>query len=113
MIKLVRSIFSVIVAAILIVFSLGNRQTASIIWSPIHQSAELPVYLLLLIALLIGFIIGGIMVWLNYIPIKRLNKKQNKKIINLEKKLESSISHSVTNQMKPLLEHNGLQEDGK
>lgn len=112
MIKLLRSIFSIVIAAILIVFSLGNRQKVDIVWSPIHESAELPVYFLILIALLIGFLIGGIMVWLNYVPIKRINKKQNKKIQNLEKKIETSITQNTLGIKTPLLEHNGIEKDG-
>lgn len=85
--KLVRSFISLVVAALAILFALGNRNAVSVTYSPIHDPVTMPVFVLALSAVVIGFVAGGIIVWLNEASI-RADRRQQRKIIRvLEEKL--------------------------
>lgn len=78
------------VAIAVVVFALANRGAVGVIWSPVHSPAELPVFSLVLVSLLIGFIAGGGMVWLNDMPLRRDRRRQKKRIAGLEKKMKEN-----------------------
>jgi len=46
-----------------IAFAVANGETVSFTYSPIHEPINWPLYALVLIALMIGFVIGSVMTW--------------------------------------------------
>lgn len=46
-----------------IAFAVANGETVSFTYSPLHEPVNWPLYALVLIALMIGFIIGSVMTW--------------------------------------------------
>lgn len=85
--KLLRSFISLFIAALAILFALGNRGAVSVTYSPVHDPVTMPVFVLALSGVVIGFIVGGIIVWLNEASIRADRRKQRKIIRVLEEKL--------------------------
>lgn len=80
--------FIITVAAVL--FALANRTIVSVIWSPFHSAMEVPVFLPALASLVLGFMLGGAMVWLNGAERRREQRHQRKQIRKLEQMIEDS-----------------------
>lgn len=99
---ILRGIVGLILALILVTFAVANRQTIDIVWSPFHPQAQIPVYVLTLGFLAIGFVLGGFVVWLNSLPVHWQKRKQSKQIKNLEKELGSIKDKSETGLLQPL-----------
>lgn len=81
----IRWVLTVLVLAAMISFTLLNKETVTIQWFPVFTQLDLPVTLLVLIVFAIGFIIGGIMVWIDGAPrrkelrdLRRYKKQQEK-----------------------------------
>lgn len=98
-----RSTLSILIAAATILFSLANRDTVSVTFSPVHGPIDTPVFLLGLGGLAIGFLIGGIMVWLNGSASRTERRKQRKAIKALEKKLEHADDNHRTSNTKDVM----------
>ena len=90
MITLIRWIVSTIATITIIAFAVANRGNVSITWSPIHEQTELPVFLIGLVGMGFGFIVGGFMVWLNGSARRREMRKLKKTVKKLEKILGTS-----------------------
>jgi uncharacterized integral membrane protein len=90
MVTLVRFFLSILVTLTVILFSIANRENISVVFSPVHPPFEMPLFLLALGGGLLGFIVGGALVWLNASEQRKEKKKNYKKLKSLEKKLEDS-----------------------
>ena len=95
--SLIRNIFGILIAAIVIAFAVSNRQDTTLIYSPVHEPLEVPLYLITLLFLAIGFMFGGFVVWLNSAPTRRVKRQQRKHIVELEKELQSAKSKPANN----------------
>lgn len=84
-----RAIFGFIIAILLIGFAVANRQATTLVYSPVHEPLEIPLYLITLIFMAIGFILGGLAVWINSAPTRKVKRQQRKTIKELEKELET------------------------
>ena len=82
-----RSAFSILLAAAVIAFALANREPVFVILSPVHSPVEIPLFLLALSGAVIGFVAGGLMIWLNGSTIRQERRAQKKVLKTLEKKL--------------------------
>ena len=100
---LLRSILSIIVCAAVVSFAIGNRQESLLTWSPMHEPATIPVFLIGLCGLLIGFFIGGSMVWLNGSVDRKIRRDQMKTIRNLEAELDKDEKEKNNNMHAPLI----------
>lgn len=89
MMNVIRWILGLFVAVILCVFAAANRDPVSLVWSPLHPPAELPLYLITLILMSTGFILGSVITWLNTGKLRQTKRKQKKHIRDLEKQLEA------------------------
>lgn len=87
--SLIRTIFGFILAVLLTVFAILNRQKVEIVFSPVHESYEAPLYLIALCMLGLGFLIGALTVWLNGGSLRRLKRRQRKTIKALEREIET------------------------
>jgi len=104
-----KGIIGFIVAIAVVIFALANRGAVSVIWSPVHSPAELPVFSLVLVSLLIGFVAGGAMVWLNDMPLRRERRRQKKHIAGLERKVKENDEARAL----PALPGSGDNDKGK
>ncbi len=93
MITLFRFIIFIAVSAVCIFFALSNQDTVAVTWSPISEAINIPAYILALGGLATGFIIGVLITWLNFIPVRFENRKNKKLIHKLEKELENYVEH--------------------
>lgn len=70
-----------------IAFSIPNAQSVDFTWSPFHDPASLPLYLLCLIFAASGFLIGALITWLGTAPVRSDRRQQRKTIRTLEREL--------------------------
>lgn len=89
MMSFIRGIFGLALAVLVTAFAVFNRETVSLAWSPLHDPQDLPLYAVGLGMMAVGFVLGGVMVWLNQGTVRKTKRKQSKQIKSLEKELES------------------------
>lgn len=90
MMALFRWTISIIVAVASVLFALGNRDMIALRWSPLHDTVALPVFAPVLLALLAGFLLGGLFVWLNALPVRVERRRQRKQIDRLQDRLRDA-----------------------
>jgi lipopolysaccharide assembly protein A len=78
-----------IVAVVLILFAISNRQTVSVGLWPLPALVELPLYLVLLGTLLLGFIVGELTGWIGGWRWRREARRGRERIAMLEREIES------------------------
>lgn len=77
------------------VFAIFNRTQVDVIWNPVEEPLSLPLYAVALGALALGFLAGGLCVWVNMEPLRREKRRQKKDIKRLEKALaEKTVCES-------------------
>lgn len=87
---LIRWIAGFALAVLIAAFAVANRQTVDVSWNPLRGPLHAPLFLVVLIALAFGFLLGAFMVWLNDLPVKFSSRSQRRKILTLEKELEAA-----------------------
>jgi uncharacterized integral membrane protein len=100
MINIVRGFVGFIIAVILTVFALFNRQTVEVFYSPVHDPLSFPLYLIILSFLGMGFIMGGFVVWINAGHTRKLTRQQRRQITALGKELEG-MKNDASSDAKP------------
>ena len=94
--RLLLWIIGFIVALAVAGFAVFNRQSVSLVFSPVHPPLELPLYAVGLGLMAAGFILGSFMVWLNAAEIRRIRRRQMRQIRKLEKELAASGSNPAS-----------------
>lgn len=87
--SLIRAVFGFALAVFLTAFAVLNRQRVEVVFSPVHDSQEVPLYLIALCMLGIGFFAGAAAVWLNGGSLRRVKRRQRRTIKALEREIES------------------------
>jgi uncharacterized integral membrane protein len=83
----IRGIIGLAFAVLFAIFAVANRQNVDIVWHPVLPAVSLPLYIVALGLLAIGFILGGFMAWLKSVPVRVQKTVQSRKIKKLEKQL--------------------------
>ncbi len=96
MISAIRWFLGLIFALTIAAFAAFNRNEISVTWNPLGEPEMLPAYVLILCSFAIGFILGGIIVWLNGGQSRKVKRKQNKEIKRLEKELAHTREDKFT-----------------
>lgn len=78
----------IIVASAAIYFAVLNRADTPFIWSPLEAPLTLPVFLIGLGGVGIGFIMGALYVWFNTGKLRTEKRALKKELNNLKKDLE-------------------------
>ena len=119
---LFRAVFLVI-AITLILFAVSNRETVSVGFWPLPFLANLPLYLLCFLSLLIGALIGVAAAWIAGHRNRRELSARRRRIEALERELTATQSQledhpapaktqlSSTRQLRPFLEGEGVSAD--
>ena len=76
-------------AVVLVLFAVSNREAVAIELWPLPDRAELPLYLLVLGTLIVGFVVGEIVAWTNGWRWRREARRSRTRIATLERELES------------------------
>lgn len=84
-----RWIIGFLIALCLAAFAVFNRTSVPLNWSPVHPPLDVPLYLIGLTLMAIGFVLGGGIVWMNMSGLRREKRRQKKQIKILEKELEA------------------------
>ena len=83
-------ILVVLIAIVLAAFAVSNREPVALEFWPLPWLVQLPVYLAVLGALLIGFVIGGIASWTGGRRRRRVVRTQRRRITALERELAAT-----------------------
>ena len=119
---LFRAVFLVI-AITLILFAVSNRETVSVEFWPLPFLADVPLYLLCFLSLLVGTLIGVAAAWIAGHRNRRELSARRRRIEALERELTATQSQledhpapaktqlSSTRQLRPFLEGEGVSAD--
>ena len=82
-----------LVALILILFAISNRETVSLgLWLLPGAAIELPLYLLVLGTLVFGFVVGELVGWIGSWRWRREARRGHERIAALERELEAALA---------------------
>jgi len=86
--------FAVIVVAssLLIAFAVSNRTTVSLELWPLPFLIDLPLYLLVLLLLLAGFVAGAATAWIAGRRVRRELRRRRRRVVALEGELKAARS---------------------
>ena len=84
----IRGIIGFAFAGFLTLFAVFNRHDVALSIGPYFPSLELPLYLIVLVFMAVGFVFGGLYVWMNGASVRRGARKQRKKIKALEREVD-------------------------
>jgi uncharacterized integral membrane protein len=76
-------------ALILVVFAVANRAPVSLTFWPLPVAIEAPTYLVILLTLLAGFLIGQLVAWINGHHWRRKARAHGRRVEALERELAS------------------------
>jgi uncharacterized integral membrane protein len=85
--KLLRWVLIGLIALILIVFAVANRNVISLTLWPLPVALDAPLYLVVLLTLLIGFLLGELVAWMNGYRWRREARRSAKRVQELEREL--------------------------
>lgn len=88
MMGIVRLVLGLVFTAFVTAFAVMNRFEIDLVWSPVHDSVAFPFYAVFLVALLVGFLFGGVLVWINAGSVRKDRRLQRREIKLLEKEIE-------------------------
>ena len=88
--KLLFWIFVALVATVLALFAASNRAAVSLGLWPLPFILELPLYLAILAALLIGFVVGALAAWVSGRQRRREGRLRGRRIAALERELAAT-----------------------
>jgi len=86
---IIRWIIGASVVVSLTWFCVLNRDIIPLKWSPLQDSIDIPLYSLILGCTIFGFLLGGLIVWINNSPLRKTKRTQKKKIKTLEQELNA------------------------
>jgi putative membrane protein len=85
--KLLRWVLIGLVALILVVFAVANRDTITLTLWPMPVALDAPVYLVVLLTLLIGFLLGELVAWMYGARWRREARRSARRVTELEREL--------------------------
>jgi lipopolysaccharide assembly protein A len=88
--KLLFWLFVAVVAVVLALFTVTNRAAVSLGLWPLPFAIDLPLYLTIFAALLIGFVAGTLCLWLAGRPARRESRRRGRRIAALERELAAT-----------------------
>jgi uncharacterized integral membrane protein len=79
------------VAVVLILFAVSNRETVSLgFWILPGAAVQLPLYLLVLGTLIVGFVVGQLVTWIGGWRWRREARRSRERIAMLEREFEAA-----------------------
>ena len=78
-----------VIALVLILFAVSNRESVSVGLWPLPDHVDLPLYLLVLGTLIVGFFLGEVVAWVSGWRWRREARRSRERIAMLERELEA------------------------
>ena len=85
--KLVHWLITAPLALVLVVFAVANRDPISLTFWPLPVALTAPTYLIVLLTLLAGFLLGELVAWINGHRWRREARARSRRIESLEREL--------------------------
>jgi uncharacterized integral membrane protein len=86
-VKLVHWLVTLPLALIIVLFAVSNRDGVVVTFWPIPLAIEAPLYLVVLLALAVGFLVGELVAWINGRHHRRHARRRARRIEELEREL--------------------------
>ncbi|HYH17203.1 MAG TPA: LapA family protein [Azospirillum sp.] len=83
------------IALAAVLFAISNREAVTLSLWPLPFTVEAPVYLATLIALLVGFIAGGVITWMGQGRHRRRARAQSDRAYTLERELKETQARAA------------------
>ncbi len=92
-------------AVIVLLFALSNRHGVTVGLWPFEDGIDLPVFLIVLLPLLAGFLAGGLVAFLKGLKHRRVARQQARRVADLERQLDAARVSSAAAEaaLPPLL----------
>ena len=88
--RLVHWVVTVPVAVVVVLFAVSNRDAVAVTLWPLPVRLEAPLYLVVLLALVVGFLVGEFIAWINAGRARRLARERARRIAALEHELAAT-----------------------
>ncbi len=88
--RLIHWVVTLPLAVIVVLFAVSNRESVTVTVWPLPVRLEAPLYLVVLLALLIGFLVGELIAWINAGRARRLARERARRIDALERELAAT-----------------------
>jgi uncharacterized integral membrane protein len=88
--RLVHWVVTVPVLAVVTVFAISNRDSILVTFWPLPIAIAAPIYLVVLLALVVGFLVGELVAWLNAGRTRREMRNRGRRIETLERDLAAA-----------------------
>jgi uncharacterized integral membrane protein len=89
-VRLVHWIVTLPVALVVVLFAVSNREGVTVTLWPLPVRLEAPLYLVVLLALVAGFLVGELIAWINAGRARRLARERARRIEALERELSAT-----------------------
>jgi uncharacterized integral membrane protein len=86
-VRFLRWIFTIAAGLAVIVFAVANRTPARVSFDPLPFSFDTPIYTVAFAALILGFVAGAAVAWVNGRKWRRLARKRKRRTENLEREI--------------------------
>ncbi|MDJ0946971.1 MAG: LapA family protein [Kiloniellales bacterium] len=83
--RILITFIGVILAIVVVSFALSNRQRVTLDLWPFEIGVELPLFLMVLVSFVIGFLAGGCVMWLSGAAARRQAREARRKAARLER----------------------------
>ena len=88
--RLVHWVVTLPVAVVAVLFAVSNREGVTVTLWPLPVRLEAPLYLVVLLALVAGFLVGELIAWINAGRARRLARERARRIEALERELSAT-----------------------
>ena len=85
--RILVTLIGVILAIVVVSFALSNRQRVTLDLWPFELSLELPLFLMVLLSFLIGFLAGGCVMWISAGTTRRQAREARRSAKHLERQV--------------------------
>jgi lipopolysaccharide assembly protein A len=89
-VRLVHWLVTLPVAVVVVLFAVSNRDGVAVTLWPLPLRLEAPLYLVVLLARVAGFLVGELVAWLNAGRARRLARERARRIEALERELSAT-----------------------
>lgn len=100
--KLVHWLVTAPLALLLVVFAVSNRESVTVTLWPLPATLDAPLYLVVLLVLLAGFLVGQLVAWINGAGWRREARRRARRIESLERELAATQAQLPKNELSHL-----------
>lgn len=88
--RLVHWFITLPLAVVAVIFAVSNRDTVIVTFWPLPVTLAAPLYLVVLLAVLVGFLFGELVAWINAGRTRRALRENGRRIQALERELNAT-----------------------